>query len=687
MDSLGSPYNYRSFQQVWDATKPGGRARAACSRCRERRSKCDGHQPCGRCRHIQAECVYLQHKVRPKCDSEPEEEEDTTGELLREVLLMEQNLTRLNVELVQMRKGVLPVGLETPKVVYDYPSPPCSDIEDDEREGKGHCKSSEVILSSTSSDIKPPWLFTLTKKGIHLEFKNARQLYELLAYIASPSRVYHDPAGVVRPVGTQAMSHTSSVLWCKWGRTQILYKYGRIMPKFPPNPRFDPASIFITPDIEENWLNVILLQTVHCSSPFGQTFSERFLAYNHTKKPKSPYQRALYYAMGALNAQHVIMYHPVAILDLATGTNTIDSNFGRELGKIYFAKARELLAELFLDFESDPSEQRMDMVDALHAMAWYAVNEGDHKLASTYFSMALRVATQLNYHKALRGSDETVVGVEELRKALMWNLLASTDQSLAKTSKRPGHSIPEDTRLNLLSKTIRPAHMPDDNLHRLHWSFFIAKHSAICEEYLDAWWGENSSNPTIKDLDRFVEAFDHWSTELPANLRVDTTDATFRSLNSFILAVNLQLHHSVTLADLYSRFLPSASSLPADLANRVESACSDAALTATKLTYTYHRVGGCMFPITSYVIACEVHVKLAKSMDKEIAKMNRACLARALRMFMETREFALKQRHFVGLANYLANIMKEDGIETDEDILVLGEEDYFVPVKTIGVGW
>ncbi|RUP29018.1 hypothetical protein BC936DRAFT_138702 [Jimgerdemannia flammicorona] len=83
-------YNYRDFQQIWDPTGVNsllGRTREACLRCRSKRSKCNGEEPCERCERAHEQCVYKRirtspHETKQLKESEPSKPAmtDTAGD-------------------------------------------------------------------------------------------------------------------------------------------------------------------------------------------------------------------------------------------------------------------------------------------------------------------------------------------------------------------------------------------------------------------------------------------------------------------------------------------------------------------------------------------------------------------------------------------------------------------------------
>ncbi|RUS26758.1 hypothetical protein BC938DRAFT_484162 [Jimgerdemannia flammicorona] len=84
-------FSYRDVQQIWNSKSDG----EACARCRDRRSRCDGRFPCGRCAKARLECVYSGWI--------DEEDEQRTEKMVREVEALEEAFERLGGEMMRIR--------------------------------------------------------------------------------------------------------------------------------------------------------------------------------------------------------------------------------------------------------------------------------------------------------------------------------------------------------------------------------------------------------------------------------------------------------------------------------------------------------------------------------------------------------------------------------------------------------
>ncbi|RUS15514.1 hypothetical protein BC937DRAFT_92359 [Endogone sp. FLAS-F59071] len=688
-------YDYRAFQQIWDPNRIDGRTREACTRCRDKRAKCDGRNPCRRCKNVGAECLYMKPRIFTGKETEPREPK-LASELFHEIQHIERALEQLESEMEQARahKSVAPAASGTRMLENFYPSPPHSDEEDEDNqhETDGEAES-KLVRGHYATTEKNSWSITFDKNRVKIQtdIQNIHQLYELFT---SAYNLYRGPTTASRPVGTHAITLRLNCQWPKLHESQRV-QFIRPVSSHPPNPQIDYSILAITLEIELHWLNLILKQATQCSPSARNKFCERFQVYYYSnQRPQSSHYMAVLYAVAALHAQHVISHHIDIAKAIAFPHGVSADEFARELSKLYFQKAQELVIDTIFD-KSD--SLCADTVDALHAMIGYLVSEGKANKASAYICITLRVATQLNFHKALRDSNKTDVEVEEYENAITWNLLACSDQALTAMYGAPRHTTPTDTQLNLLGITIKfPTEMPEETRQRIHESFFMARLSAISRDILDTFWGDSVADPAVDDIERFAMAFARWEDELPPFLHA--TGHPFSSLTSFFLTVNLHLVYQISLLDLYYPFLPgihpNPESLPSDAPKQAERAYGDAAIMAVRLGCSYVLAGGCAFPpqactfpVNLFPMACNAHMWLAeKSKDKEIRDRHRKYVAFSFKVITETREYKMQRQFFEGYGKIVKAFMKNEGIDLNEDSM-LDEIECIVPERAPGVGW
>ncbi|RUS27127.1 hypothetical protein BC938DRAFT_483677 [Jimgerdemannia flammicorona] len=687
-----TPQHYRSFQQVWKI-KDLVRTREACMRCRKKRSKCDGKRPCQRCFRVNFECVYTTPKIVPEPEdvNKENEAEALVADVVHKVSELEHALDELGAEIVTMRRrrAVFPVANEISGIGYEYQNLPCFD-EDGECKEKEDQAGSAVVPGTVRSE--KPWVITLTKNSLRVQtnINQAAQLHEFL-YNAGSRMVHRGPAMLSRPVGTQVMAIMLMVRWPNW-QCALLPLLEKYFPKPVARPKLlTMSTMFIPFDLEEILLEVIVSQTLCCVPLYFVRLDERVFAYVTNRRPKSLHYTALCLAVGALNAQHVLSYHiDATAFGLPADFNTTE--FARALARNYFARAQDILLDQVL--ASDASALCADTIEALQLLTKYLVDSNQPALALTYVGLAIRVATQLDYHRALHDptSSAQIVDAADFNKALKWNLLVCTDKalrSLALPAHAVGtqliHSVTADTRLNLLNVTVRaPPDATEAALQRFYDRLHTAKLSAITRDMFDAWWGESQRVPASDELDRFEAAFKRWAAELPPCL---TMGYPHSSQKSYLLALNIQIVHHVNLVELYRPFLHLCpTTLPPGLPRRAETACSDAAVRCTRLIRMFMQEGGCLFPMSLYSMPCNAHMSLTESEDEKVAAVNRACIAAGLKMLKESREFVRGEMVFGAMAKFLEELMLAKGIDADDDE-VLGEEVEFLPVKMPGVGW
>ncbi|RUS35416.1 hypothetical protein BC938DRAFT_484020 [Jimgerdemannia flammicorona] len=688
---------YREVQQIWDPHKADLRVREACTRCRERRAKCDGRRPCRRCRRVQSECVYSSLRDVVSEEVSPAEQQ-MKKELLHDLSLLQQLLDKLGLEIEETRAriSVVPMMHAVRQIKDDCGRPVCAVENQDAATRDEDVRSADEAESgpnygNLTDDVKS-WQITLTTAGVRIQtdITAIQQLQELLKDFMNSSTIYREPATAFSTIGTQAMMLSLSVQWYRWHNVQPA-QFQIHIPN-PPLPQiFTPV---ITEKMEQVLLDHILQKTVESHPAFRKKFGDAFLSRTHNKRPQSPHYIALAYAIGAFSAQHTLLNHFATAANSSADLQIQNNDFGWELAERYFLKARELLIDQFLT--PDPGTMTADTVDALHALVRYKFHNGEYEVGMCYLEMAIRVATQLNYHQAMRDPSKTDVDAFELENAILWNHLVCTDQAFSCLLKISAHTTVEDTRLNLFNVTLRiPPEMSEERRQQIYESFHTAKNSAICRDIFDTWWGDSASDPTSEDLDRFIEAFDCWAHQLPPSLRVIGTP--FSSRSCFSLAINVQLVHQMSLVNLYLPFLPSVhrnpSSLPIGLPQKAERAYSKATIMSTQFSLTYLKAGGCAFPPHYRALPFDVfsgtmkaHMRLAKAKDDIISTKHRAYVAKGMKLIRGLREYELGQTYFVEFARFVEDFMELEGIEPNAD-LDLDPEDYFVPVRVPGAGW
>ncbi|RUS19259.1 hypothetical protein BC937DRAFT_87762 [Endogone sp. FLAS-F59071] len=670
-------FNYRAHQRVWDPVKIDsfGRTREACSRCRIKRNKCDGQQPCGRCQRLRADCIYAT-------------QQQDVMDVLNNMSVLQQTLNNLGIELAYYRH----LQRKIIKPAISAISRSANESVNTEQEQDATSVSENQKEDRIAGSPDHSWFINRTSTGIQIQFKNANQLYELLLQIGRQSSVDHCLLSPSRPVGTRAMLFILPAQWKKWHKTQLqMEKYVPSLPTSSPPPHWPIDVIPINANLEqESLLSFIALQAFSCFSRFGgiqfRIISKRLHAPDKKQK-KCLHYSTLRYAIGAMFADHILVYHNDHS-KLPSSTDIQRENIGKKMAAEWFEKARQLLIEQI--FGTEQINLCLHTVDALLIMSWCSFRNGKGKSAILYLGIAIEVATQLNYHNAFRDSKETVANLEELNKAITWNLLVCTEKTFSSLLQFSAHLTLHDIHLNPSDITVNtPSDMSEDEIEAFSEFIVMAKNSAICHDFLDAWWGEDSPPPSKKLLDEFLAAFKRWSAELPNIFRLSSLTCAYRSRNSFLIAVNIQLHHHVILTQLYLPFLsfmhPKPSSLTPGLAQQAERACLKAAVMSIRLISTFTHFGGCVIPL-SLLMVSEVNMQLTKSKDKKVAKTARAYVAKALRIAQETKEYTLRGWYVQKIVEYLKEFMERERIDMDLD-KVLSTEDYFIPVKVTGVGW
>ncbi|RUO97034.1 hypothetical protein BC936DRAFT_141086 [Jimgerdemannia flammicorona] len=243
-------FSYRDVQQIWNSKSDG----EACARCRDRRSRCDGRFPCGRCAKARLECVYSGWI--------DEEDEQRTEKMVREVEALEEAFERLGGEMMRIRA-------ESEKVAAASmgPIPESKGGEEEEKEEK----VSRVVSGRREYARSEQWIVTLGKRGVRVQtdIRMMRQLHEFLKNLAPG--VCRGPAMGYRSVGTSAMLVRFTSQWRRWHDTQVY--------QFPNDPlllrRAVTVPFGITPKFKDLLLERIVVQSFECR-PWGRmTTSEQ----------------------------------------------------------------------------------------------------------------------------------------------------------------------------------------------------------------------------------------------------------------------------------------------------------------------------------------------------------------------------------------------------------------------------
>ncbi|RUS18999.1 hypothetical protein BC937DRAFT_88083 [Endogone sp. FLAS-F59071] len=234
-----------------------------------------------------------------------------------------------------------------------------------------------VSYSNNEKDENAKAKLILTKNGIQLKVSNYRQLYELLESITICTGIHRGPAH----------------------RKPFRHK------KF-----FFNVDIFLRdtwsfPTIEDHLLQLILEKTTKCECLRLDTHALRVFMINWEKLQESTYFATMCYAIAAANAAHVIECH----IDITE----LDLNFDRNItlcqlkdlsvlaADQYFHKADGLLKDLIFGDDSESADGAAAI--ALFAMGRYQKLKSKDSASNIYYDMAIRVAMQLNYHKAKLG--------------------------------------------------------------------------------------------------------------------------------------------------------------------------------------------------------------------------------------------------------------------------------------------
>ncbi|RUP06166.1 hypothetical protein BC936DRAFT_140445 [Jimgerdemannia flammicorona] len=187
MSNAESAFNYRYFQKVWDPTKLDGRTRDACTRCRDKRAKCDGQRPCRRCQSGNDECVYMPPKARGARAELDENEQKLATELIRDVAIMKRSMDKLGVEIKQMKARKKAAVASKPKIEdEDYSVPRLAEGEEDDEDNENLPWDDQIVPGlgpDHSGTESKPWLITLNKRGLRVQtdIKDTRQLFEFLS--------------------------------------------------------------------------------------------------------------------------------------------------------------------------------------------------------------------------------------------------------------------------------------------------------------------------------------------------------------------------------------------------------------------------------------------------------------------------------------------------------------------------
>ncbi|RUS20351.1 hypothetical protein BC937DRAFT_95400 [Endogone sp. FLAS-F59071] len=639
-----------------------------CLRCRRKKRACDNQRPtCRRCRRANAECVYA---------------EDATAGLSSDLLAMQWALVALDVEITRMkRQKTTPLMLTQAGYVRGAS---CWYNQDDGYTQTDNQDGSEALLRGKSEAEGRSWTITLGKSRARIEFSNVGQIYEMLARIGGlPSNVHREPASTTNfSVNTQRRHPHTFV--------HKLYYINHSMDPWP-----DTKSVLISTKTEETLLDFILWRPVSCGS--SNSIVGKFIIDRHTRVP-SPYYKAMYYAVGAMNAHHFFVHHAgeaSALYLLPADIN--QSEFGKELAAVFFAKARNLLGDQI--FEVEASELDLNTVDTLFCMYLYSLYTKQINLAAAYANIAIRVGLQHNIHLALRDPTKTVIDAEELRNGLMWDWIVAAKRAITTEIQDPGQDTNPIPLNQLFDWTVRPsAKISEEKLQIMLTNFYLAKLKFIRLGDIPP------ARPTQRTLDWSVNIFERWLNKLPQNLHPSSLEKHWRSRFCFIRTVGLILEYYTMLIELYMSYLR-FSQLPPAFVYQVEHDCSGAAIMATRLLLTYVRYGGCTFPINTWKELSEAHMRLGRSTDEETAQMHQTYILRmrAIPRCLEVREYLcfdklLKEYDFVLMAlekndnNEGARFNLDgkaklgvDWIDSNNGVDLFDES--FVPKKMPGVDW
>lgn len=613
-----------------------------CLNCRHKKRKCDGRKPtCVRCQRSNIQCVYAEKAA-----------EDVSEEL-----------NALRQEMAMLEKDIL----ETKGASWAMMAPA----------GANNQNESKIVFRGPNDEAETkggPWVITLTNNGARVEFTNFCQLYEMLARISGTSRFV--PRS---PIPTNLYPAEFQ------GQSPFTFVNGLYLSIHTLN-QWDTNSVPISAEMEETILNFILWTPVQCGS--SNVIIGRFAVYSHAQKKLTSF-KALCYAVGAMNVHHYLVHHITATSLLPYGVDV--NKFGRELAARFFAKGRKLISEEI--FEDEASS---NTVYALFALYMYAFHTRQLTCAATYSQMAYKVASQLDFHRALNDQTRTAVDAEEIAMAMAWDWIVACECSVAVEVKPRTRGITNSIPLSYLQKLtpIPTAEMSEEKLQVICEILSLAKLKQIKPKI------HHSEELTHRTLDESVKILERWAHELPSTLQLSSLEGVWRSCFSFLRAVHVQLEYYMVMFGLYESYFQTSSGPEPDLARRAELGYSDAAVMVTRLLLTYLHYGGCTFFAHMWGQACKAHALLAQSMNPEIARKHQAYAAGD----QEVEKYVDRSRYLcldVHMEEYDSNFLKQDEIDNEasgsgikeEKELGTGKEKevnvraYFKPKKEHGVSW
>ncbi|RUS18961.1 hypothetical protein BC937DRAFT_88129 [Endogone sp. FLAS-F59071] len=793
--------DYRQIQQVWNPAKHMGRTGTACTRCRRKQVKCDGATPrCRRCAWGDHDCIYLK-VVKPEPDlktlqSEAIQKPATMSrkhqKLIAQVRDMERQMENLREEMRSLgRAGSSDDDIESDissldsvKLEYDeydflsfsdttygdMGSPEEQTIPDSaefrevyvversrtttperpmkcqrkqsEYEMKINVYDSQAIVSGShsipvTSSIPTQWKLTITANGVRIQtgIKNVYQLNHLLASAPQLLKV---------PSQQQKRSARSLFIlwnnrWSKYTNESAKDDTMQILAQTPvATPADQDSKLQSYIQAHESEILYFIVGVWLRSEPH-LIARHQFMTHYRLHKLYGCKQvpgdfNTLLYSVGCIAAFDAFKMHMNKFkCDEPLPLGVTASKMGGFVADYFFP----LVKDGIFAYLDDPEPSPYIMTSFFHVLL-YLFHARQIKMASTYLSMAARVATTLGYEFPDSGTQaKHAVTAQHIKSSIFWTILSNYDEAISFMGF-PSVISDRERRLAIASQILtQPNNLSVEDLAPLQFHISFAKQSAINRDIFETFYREDSpAMPSTDDLTRFEEMWAEWWDELPPWLR-PTPQYQYPSHSDLMNALRMGIVREIGTIDIHLPFIDrdgikekdfdpillphfpigqtligigqtilapadkrpkSRPSSPASLFNedledeqtasdnpaRLRSShvqhairiCSQSAVRATKLVLAIHKHGGNRFPLFELGRACEVHVGNLSAKEPDIAATARGHLALSHKIITESIPFQAGDDRVTTYAKYLKDVMAKNGVNS-EDLATVDEEDHF----------